>query len=181
MERKHIAAEDFNSNVFDLLANGWMLLTAGEKDGGNFNTMTISWGMFGTLWGRPCVQVVVRPQRYTMEFLEKYDTFTLSAFPMEYRKALSYCGANSGRDGDKIAEAGLTVVDSEEVEAPTFAEANLVFECRKLYVDKFNGKNFLDKGIVKDCYPSRDYHVIFIAEVLRVEGTSEFRRNPNEG
>ena len=83
--------------------NDRALLTAGEK--GNYNTMTVSWGMLGELWGKDMVTVFVRPQRYTYEFMEKYDNFTLSFFGSEYRRALSFCGSKSGRDFDK-AEAG---------------------------------------------------------------------------
>ena len=106
--RRTIPVHEFVTPIFHQWDKGWFLLTSGDFAAGDYNTMTVSWGAMGGLWGRPFVQVVVRPQRYTYGFMERYDTFTLSAFPESYRKALDLLGVKSGRDGDKIAEAGLT-------------------------------------------------------------------------
>jgi flavin reductase (DIM6/NTAB) family NADH-FMN oxidoreductase RutF len=92
--------------------------------------MTVAWGSMGVMWGKPFAQVVVRPVRYTFEFMEQYDSFTLCAFPAEYRQTLLMLGTKSGRDGDKIAESGLTPVVSANVAAPGFAEAELIVELR---------------------------------------------------
>jgi hypothetical protein len=94
-----------------------MLLMCGDYGIGHYNAMTVGWGSLGTMWGRPFVQVVVRPSRYTYEFMEQYDTFTLGAFPEEYRDAMLLLGTKSGRDGDKIGESGLTPIASVQVAA----------------------------------------------------------------
>ena len=52
------------------------LLTAGDKTG--CNTMTIGWGQNGLVWGLPVCTVYVRPERYTYEFMEENEYFTLS-------------------------------------------------------------------------------------------------------
>ena len=96
----------------------WFLLTAGDFARGRYNTMTVSWGSLGTMWNLPFAQVVVRPSRYTYQFMEESDSFTLSAFPEERRHALDLLGTRSGRDGNKIAEAGLTPMASTRVAAP---------------------------------------------------------------
>jgi hypothetical protein len=132
MELKPIDIKSFTTQVYGLFEVQWMLLTSGDFDAGKFNSMTISWGSMGVMWGRPFAQVVVRPVRYTYQFMETYDTFTLTAFPRQYHKALSLLGTASGRDGDKIAQSGLTPVASSCVAAPGFAEAELVIECRKI-------------------------------------------------
>ena len=118
---------DVNDSFVHLIRDDWALLTAGEK--GNYNTMTVSWGMLGELWGKDVVTVFVRPQRYTYEFMEKYDNFTLSFFGSEYRRALSFCGSKSGRDFDKAEECGLTAFETGESVA--FEEAKLIIACRK--------------------------------------------------
>jgi len=153
----------------------WMLLTSGDFATGKFNTMTVGWGSIGTMWGRPFVQVVVRPTRYTYEFMEGYDTFTLSAFPREYRKALQHLGTRSGRKEDKIDAAGLTPIASTEVKAPGFDEAELIIECRKIYWDDMNAGHFLDGRIEKN-YPQKDYHRIYFGKILAIYGVDQYRK-----
>jgi flavin reductase (DIM6/NTAB) family NADH-FMN oxidoreductase RutF len=95
--------------------------------------MTVGWGSMGGMWGKPFVQVVVRPGRYTFQYMEKYPTFTLCAFPESCKKALTVLDTKSGRNSDKISESGLTVIESKVVEAPSYKEAELILECRKMY------------------------------------------------
>jgi len=175
MERKMIRLADFNTNIFDIFSRRWMLLTAGDFETGKFNTMTIGWGMMGTFWSKPMVMVGVRPQRYTREFMDDYPTFTLSVFPESYQEKLAYCGAHSGRDGDKIKECKLTPVRSEYVEAPTFAEAELSLECRSLYAQPLMAKCLMEKMLMKKLYPEHDLHKIYLAEVKAITATEAYR------
>ncbi len=165
---EEVAIGDFQSEIFNIFDKQWFLLTAGNFSEGCFNTMTVSWGFMGTMWQLPMVMAVVRPQRYTMEFLERCDTFTLSAFAPEYRKALALLGSESGRDGDKIAASGLTPVAAGRVEAPTFAEAELVIECRKQMVGQMRGHDFVNKKLIREFYPERDYHRTVFGSVVRI-------------
>ena len=169
MTRKPILLDDLLVKAHHLWAKQWLLLTAGDFSTGDFNTMTVGWGSLGTMWGKPFAQVVVRPVRYTYEFIERFDTFTLSAFEMRYRRALNLLGTQSGRDGDKIAEAGLTPIPSMRVAAPGFAEAELILECRKIYWDDIEPGHFLDPGIESN-YPQKDYHRIYFGEILAAYG-----------
>lgn len=151
----------------------WFALTAGDYSSRRFNAMTVSWGSLGTMWNRPFVQVVVRPVRYTYSFTEEFDSFTLCAFSEKYRKALNILGAKSGRNGDKIAQAGLTLVPSVHISAPAFAEAELILECRKIYWDDFDPKRFVDPGIDSN-YPNKDYHRIYFGHILRISGEEKY-------
>jgi flavin reductase (DIM6/NTAB) family NADH-FMN oxidoreductase RutF len=151
-----------------------LLLTAGDFTAGRFNTMTVGWGSLGTMWGRPFAQVVVRPSRYTLQFMEQYDTFTLCVLPTSLEPAWQLLGAKSGRDGDKIAESGLTPIASTSVAAPCFAEAELVIECRKIYWDDLVPEHFLDPEIDK-LYPQRDYHRIYFGEILAIRGREQYK------
>jgi flavin reductase (DIM6/NTAB) family NADH-FMN oxidoreductase RutF len=135
--------------------------------------MTIAWGYFGIMWNKPMAVVVVRPTRFTFEFMEKYDTFTLTAFDKKFKKDLNLLGTKSGRDGDKIAETGLTVVQSQVVPAPSFKEAELVIECKKSYWDDFKRENFLDSDIEKK-YPLKDYHRMYFGEILHIFGDEKY-------
>ncbi len=161
-----IPVSELDLPPFKAFDKGWFLLSAGDFAAGKWNCMTVSWGFFGTMWGKPVAQVVVRPQRYTREFLDSGDSFTLSQFGPECRKALSLLGSKSGRDGDKVAESGLTPVAASEVRAPVFAEADLTLECRILFKQEMAREAFVDRTILGDCYPTDDRHIVYIGEVV---------------
>ena len=167
MKRVEIPLGEFRAEPFRIWDAGWFLLTAGDFGAGRFNTMTVSWGSFGTLWNRPFAQVVVRPTRHTQGFMDAYESFTLCAFAEERREALRLLGTKSGRDGDKIAESGLTPMAASRVAAPVFAEAVLSVECRKLYWQDLDPTQFLDPAI-EASYPRRDYHRVYFGEVLAI-------------
>ncbi len=173
MQRKSIDITKLKIQPHDLFHQQWVLLTAGDFVKGQFNAMTIGWGALGTMWSKPFAFVAVRHSRYTYQFMEKYDTFTLSAFPEQYHEALSLLGSRSGRDGDKIAAAGITPETSIKVPAPSFQEAEFVIECRKIYADDLNPAHFLDEGIYKH-YPNRDYHCIYYGEILVAAVTDKY-------
>lgn len=160
---RKISPEEISDNTFKLIGKDWMLVTAGSPDA--WNTMTASWGGVGVLWNKPVSFVFIRPQRYTYEFIERSDTFTLSFFTENYRGALNICGSKSGRDIDKAAETGLTPI-AGAAGTTTFKEARLVLECRKLYFQDIDPKNFLDESIEKN-YSQKDYHRIYIAEIVQ--------------
>jgi flavin reductase (DIM6/NTAB) family NADH-FMN oxidoreductase RutF len=174
MERSLIAIENFTVRSYSFFEIDWLLLTCGDFQRRQYNAMTISWGSMGVMWSRPFFQGVVRPRRYTREFIENFDTFTVCAFPKEYHQALSLLGAKSGRDSDKIAEAGLTPISASCVAAPAYAEASLVIECRKIYWQDLEPANFLDPAIKRN-YPMKDYHRIYYGEILAVQGTDQYR------
>lgn len=173
MTRKPIPFYDLQIKCHHLWSKQGLLLISGDFEEGHFNTMTVGWGSLGVMWGKPFAQVVVRPARYTYGFMEQYDTFTLCAFPEAYRQALQLLGTRSGRDGDKIAEAGLTPIASTQVPAPGFAEAELIIECRKMYWQDMDPAHFLDPAIEKN-YPAKDYHRIYFGKVVAIHGTEAY-------
>lgn len=160
--------DDLQIRSHHLFNTQWLLLTCGDFSKNDYNTMTVSWGSLGTIWNRPFAQVFVRPSRYTYTFIDRYDNFTLSALPETYRKALSLLGSKSGRDGDKIAESGLTPIASTTVSSPAFAEAELVIECRKIYWQDMDKTHFLDAQIESRNYAKGDFHRIYFGEITAV-------------
>jgi flavin reductase (DIM6/NTAB) family NADH-FMN oxidoreductase RutF len=164
-----IPFDKFIARPHDLWNNRWLLLTCGDYSEKTFNTMTVAWGSMGTMWNKPFVQVVVRPSRYTYQFMEKYKTFTLCVFPEKHRDALQLLGSRSGRDSDKIRESGLTPIACQKIDAPGFAEAELIIECRKIYFDDMAADHFLDSDITSH-YPEKDHHRIYFGEIIRVSG-----------
>ena len=161
---KRIEPREMDGNVFSMIGEQWMLITAGTKE--KCNTMTASWGGLGVLWGKPVATAYIRPQRYTREFVEKGEYFTLAFFGPEHRQALNLCGTQSGRDVDKVKECGFTVMEAEGG-APYFAQADLVLVCRKAYWQDMDPDHFLDPDIEKH-YAQHDYHRIYIGEIVEV-------------
>ena len=161
--------QDRQYDVFRMFNDRWALATAGTID--DFNTMTIAWGSMGTIWGpphggKPILTIYVSPARYTCEFLERNDYFTVSFFPEEYRRDLAVLGSRSGRDGDKLAATRLTpVAESNGVD---FLEAERTFVCRKLYAHQFEAEQTPQE--VRDWIYHGDFppHVMFIGEITEV-------------
>jgi flavin reductase (DIM6/NTAB) family NADH-FMN oxidoreductase RutF len=161
MELRPIDPTKLADNVFELVGNQWMLITAGGEKA--FNTMTASWGGMGVIWGKNVCFCVVRPGRHTYQFMESSDRFTLSFFGKDYRGILTYCGSHSGRDVDKAKETGLTPVFDDN--GIFFAEARLVVCCRKLYFQDIDPSRFVDRTIDVTHYPMKDYHRMYIGEI----------------
>lgn len=162
---KEIDITQLNKNAVDLFKNRWALVTAGDKDA--LNTMTVSWGAVGELWGKDMATLYIRPQRYTEEFLNKNDYLTVSFYPEDMKKQIhGVCGSKSGRDVDKVKECNLTPVFDEK--APYFNEAQIVLVCKKTAKSRFNPDEFIDGEIDEKWYPQNDYHFIYYAEIEKV-------------
>ena len=155
--------KDFNVNAFKIFEDDWALAAAGVE--GDYNAMTIAWGGLGTLWGRPAATVYVKKNRYTHDFMEKNDWFTVSFFPEKYRKALGYMGAHSGRDGDKAAAAGLTPVYLDN--AVTFREASVTLLCRKMYAHDFD-VDAVPADVKETYYRTEPAHTMYVGEVVEI-------------
>ena len=142
-------------------------MTAKNQEG-KINTMTASWGGFGVMWGKNVAVTVLRPQRYTKEFVDETDCFTLSFYDDTFKKDLSYLGSVSGRDEDKISKTRLTPTDANGI--PYFEEAKIVLICRKLYSQPMDPSGFAEgsKNLDEEWYPNKDYHVLYAAEIEQI-------------
>ncbi|MDO5440629.1 MAG: flavin reductase [Erysipelotrichaceae bacterium] len=166
---KKIDVKDFVLNPYTKIAKEWMLITAGtSKD--SYNTMTASWGHLGSIWGhgggKPTAVIYIRPQRYTKKFVEENDYFSLSFFDEEYKNDLSYLGSHSGKDEDKVAKTKLTPSFNDK--AAYFNEANMVLICKKLYKQDIKEENFIDKSVIEENYPLKDFHTMYIGEIEEI-------------
>ncbi|MCC8100840.1 MAG: flavin reductase [Clostridiales bacterium] len=160
-----VKTTELTDNVFDLIGKQWLLVTAAKPDG-TCNTMTASWGGFGVMWGKDVAFLVIRPQRYTKEFIDSSDTLSISVLPDGYKKQYSYLGSVSGRDEDKITKAGLTV--TLDGKTPYFEEARMAMICKKLFAQPYDPDSFLVPAMKDDCYPQKDYHTLYICEIEKV-------------
>jgi len=157
-------------NAIQMIGNDWMLITAGNQE--SYNTMTAAWGTLGNLWSKPVSTCYIRPQRFTYEFIEKSEYYTLCFFDEEYRDALQYCGTASGRDHkeqNKAEKAGLTPAYTDNGTV-YFKEAYLVLECKKLYAEQFNAECFTADVPMKDgtynTTSKEDMHKFYIGEIV---------------
>ncbi len=159
---KEISPKEIEGNIIKAIADEWMLISAGDRDG--YNMMTASWGFAGEMWGADSVVAMIRPQRYTMEFVEKNDYFTIG-FYGDNKAIHKVCGSMSGREVDKTALTGLTpVFESGTV---YFNEARLVLVCKKQYVGRLEEQSFTDKEPLK-WYSEKDYHNMIIGRIEKV-------------
>lgn len=159
---KKIDPHELRENPFDFFSNA-LALTVGTKD--KLNAMTIGWGGLGVLWGkdRPVITVYVEKRRYTHQFMEDNDYFTVTAFTKDYDSTLHYLGTVSGRDEDKIKGSGLTLKFTDAGN-PAFEEGRLILECKKLYGAPFDPAGFGE--LAKQEYSNRPLHSVYIGEIV---------------
>lgn len=159
---KEIPVNELNFNPWNKIGKEWFLLTSGNEESG-FNTMTAAWGFAGVMWGKNVFTTVVRPNRYTYEFMEKNELFTASFFDDKYRKELIFCGSYSGRDCNKIAQTKLS---PEFIDGTTaFEEAKLILVCRKIYAQDMDLSLMAED--VKPANGSDPIHKQFIGEIVK--------------
>lgn len=164
MAFREIKAEELQDNLFEMIGKQWMLVTAGDER--KCNTMTASWGGAGIMWGKPTATAYIRQTRYTKEFIDNSEYFTLSFLGEEYREALKLCGSVSGRDCDKMKETGLTPYYIEGTAA--IWEAEVILVCKKVYHQFMGPENFDEKANLDKWYSDKDYHTMYLGEIVKV-------------
>lgn len=161
---KEITVKDIKENLVKLIEEDYFLLTA-ERADGKVNCMTAQWGTIGHLWGANTAIVFVRPERYTHEFMEEADNFSLCFFDNK-PELMRYMGTVSGRDEDKVEKQGLTVKHSEKT--PYFAESKLVICCKKLYKHTMTPEGFTEPGLKDRFYSKEGYHDCYVGRIESV-------------
>lgn len=159
-----INPDELDKSPFKLIGKDWMLITAKKND--KVNTMTASWGGLGVMWGKDVAYIVVRPQRYTKEFIDNAENFSLTFFDDSFKKQLSYLGSVSGKNEDKISKSNLTIIDLNRT--PYFEEGKMSIICKKLYAQEFKPECFIDTNLDEKWYPNKDYHTLYIAEIEKI-------------
>ena len=162
MQLRKVEYGSLSLNPFDILNKEWMLLSAGNET--DFNTMTISWGALGYIWGAPAATVYVRKSRYTHEFIEKNEVFSLTVLKEGYSEQLNRLGSKSGREIDKMLDTGLNPVFIDG--CPTFEQAKLVFICKKKFTNEIFEQGFVYEETLDKFYKGRDMHTMYIGEII---------------
>lgn len=159
-----ITSDIVELNPFEKIGKDWMLVTAGNEE--KVNTMTASWGTLGQMWGKDVAFIVIRQSRYTKEFIDREGRFSLSFLNEKRRNLMKFLGAVSGRDVDKIKEAGVDIGYHNGV--PIVDQANFILICRVMSATLLKPEDFIDKSIDETWYKDKDYHTLYIAEVTDI-------------
>lgn len=152
-------------NAVRAIGENWMLIVAKDEKQNRVNAMTASWGCIGMLWNKPVAICFIRPQRYTYGLVESAERISLAFPDASYRSAMTLCGRKSGRDCDKLTEAGLTSSELDGV--PVIDQAEWTLVCRKLYADDLKEKSFLDASLLSN-YKDHDFHRVYVCEIEKV-------------
>lgn len=164
MNKQKIDFTDYSNTITKALKKGIFLTTkAGEK----VNSMVIGWGNVGQVWNLPVFVAYVRDNRYTREMLDQNPEFTINVPVGDVdKKAFSICGSKSGRDMDKIREAGLTLIPPEVITVPGIKEFPLTLECKVLYRQEEN-VSALPEEIKRKFYSiETDAHIIYFGQIV---------------
>ncbi|MBQ2897450.1 MAG: flavin reductase family protein [Clostridia bacterium] len=162
---KEIDVNEVKDNFISLIGKDYALITVKNDD--KINMMTASWGFFGVMWNKNAVSLVIRPSRYTYQFLKEGSEFTINFLQNGYDDVLKFCGTKSGRDYNKVKETGLTPIEICK-NSVLFSESKLAFLCKKVYVQDMDKNLFCNKDFSKKMYPDGDVHTMFIAEIEKV-------------
>ena len=172
--KQEIEVFDYAKEIVSAISKGVLLTT---KADGKVNTMTIGWGTLGVEWGLPIFVAFVREGRFTREQLDASMDFTVNVPYGDFdKKILGYCGTKTGRNTDKISDMGLTLVESEFVNAPGIREFPLTLECRVLY-RQLQDREAIPGWIREKMYPedldssnsgaNRDYHIAYYGQIVK--------------
>ena len=171
MAFKELVMKNLVFSPSKLIGDDWLLLSAGNEE--KYNGMTIAWGMFGSMWASkdhdgylPVVSVFVRPQRYTQEFMQEQEYFSVCKLKDEDKHMHNVLGSKSGRDLNKIKDVGLTPIFSDNT--IYYEEAELVLICKKIYTQQLVEEGFNESEIVDLCYPAKDFHYMYVGKIEKV-------------
>lgn len=164
MSFKEYKVEELELNPFKFWGKDWVLITAGNEE--KVNTLTAGWGGLGVFWQKNVANIYIRSTRYTKEFIDNNDRFSITSFGSGSREELGYLGRVSGRDEDKIQKVGYTTEFEDGV--PYIKEGNVVLICKKLVKTELLSQNFEDISYDTRIYPEKDYHTLYIAEIEKI-------------
>lgn len=163
MENLDTGFSHYLTETFKVMADMGVLLVSGNKE--KCNVMTIGWGTAGVVWGKPVFIVLVRPSRYTYQFIEKTSQFTVNVPTSEMREIATFCGTVSGRDRDKFEEKNLIAYPGKEVNSPVIKQCPIKFECQVIHKNDVIPAE-LSPDIPEEFYPQGDYHRVYFGQIM---------------
>jgi flavin reductase (DIM6/NTAB) family NADH-FMN oxidoreductase RutF len=171
MNRKIISPSELQLNLFDTTFKRGALFCVGDAN--KSNLMTISWGFSGVIWNKPIFVALVRPTRYSHQFLEKIKSFSVNFMSSRYSEQTAFCGTRTGSQVDKWKQCGLSPIPGKCIATPVIDEAELILECRIIHEQNLDTAGFLAKEI-ENHYPKQDYHQIYFGQIEHIEGIEDY-------
>lgn len=166
---KQISPEEIRDNVFTLVGRDFTVITAGKQD--HYNSMIGSGGGLGMLFMKPTTWCILRADRYTLEMIQKEQTYTMSYFTSEYKKQMLFLGSKSGRDSEKMKEVELTSVQTPSGDM-SFREARLIIECKLTALTTANPDDFYTqetKDYINEAYKEANvFRKLVFGEITHV-------------
>ena len=166
---KQISPEEISDNVFMLAGKDFFVITAGKQD--HYNSMIGSGGGLGMLFKKPATWCLLRSDRYTLEIIQKEQTYTMSYFPEECKEQILFLGSKSGRDSEKMKEVELTSVQTPSGDM-SFKEARLIIECKLTQLTTPHPNDFYTqeaKDYINEAYKNaKDYRKYVFGEITHV-------------
>jgi len=159
---KEISPEELIDNVFTLVGKDLSVITAGKEE--HYNSIVSSGGGFGLIFEKPTTWCILRADRYTLEMIQKEQTYTLSYFPKEYKKQMLFLGSESGRKSEKMKEVKLTSVQTPSGDI-SFKEARLIIESKLMAAITANPSDFYTQEIkdaINEAYKEANVYRKFI-------------------
>jgi flavin reductase (DIM6/NTAB) family NADH-FMN oxidoreductase RutF len=166
---KQISPDELCDNVFTLVGKVFPVITAGKEN--LYNSMTASGGGLGMLFKKPTTWCILRADRYTLELIQKEQTYTMSYFPTEYSEQVLFLGSKSGRDSEKMKEVKLTSVQTPSRDM-SFKEARLIIECKLTEITTPNLNDFCSQeaqDYINEAYKeANDYRKYVFGEITHL-------------
>ena len=164
MERREVPYTYDFEETMTKIHNGGLLL-ASTKRSGESNLMTIGWGTIGIIWGRPEFVVLVRPSRYTYEFIEDSGEFTVNVPTSDMAEFVLFCGTHSGRDVDKLAAFDVATTPGQKVGSITVDDCPMIYECRVSHKNDIIPEELMG-DIVPSYYSEGDFHRVYFGKIV---------------
>lgn len=132
-----------------------VLVTAKDAQG-KPNPCAVGWAT--CVSGSPAMlAVALAPKRYTAECIRRGKCFTVTFPAAEMDKITLLFGTKSGRDADKIKEAGCPVEPAAAIDSVIFTDAVANFECT-LENEVTTGDHILFVGKVAAAHINTERH-----------------------
>jgi len=121
---------------------------------GKPNAIGLGWWTI-TSWEPQMIAISVGLTRYSRQCIDDCKEFVL-CFPSEELKEGAWlCGTKSGKDIDKLKEAGLETVPAKVVKPPIIGGSTVAFECKVV--------SQLETGD----------HILYVGQVVAIHGTPD--------
>lgn len=168
---KKTDATELDINLFHAISKEWNLVTAGNEN--DYNSMIAGWGAYGIQFDKPIGILFLAANRYTLERIRQYGTYTVSYLDTTYQEQKLILGTKSGRDTDKMKGLNLSPVSTPNGNI-AYKEAHTIVEFKvesiyESYPSDLKTKEYQDfMEEVKSKGNGTNYHQVVTALITDV-------------